>query len=117
MSSPELVTALARVQVYLKEICRVFFDTPLVVEALGQSEVNKLRALVEEEDGFPQLGLELCLAVSACLECNGFEPAVYFKLLDAMDGFLAARRGRPPATTELERLALLSRSLDLLVDV
>lgn len=117
MTSPELVAGLARVHVHLKQVCRAFLETPLVVDVLGRPEADKLKALVEQEDGFAQLGIELCLAVSYHLECDGFEPAIYFTLLDAMDGFLAARRGRPPATTELERLALLSRALDQLVDV
>lgn len=117
MPSVELIESLARVQVYLKEICKVFFDTPLVVHVLGQPEVDKFKALIEQQDGFAALGLALCQAVSFNLECEGFDPTIYLKLLDAMDGYLTARRSSPSATTELERLALLSRSLDLLVDV
>jgi hypothetical protein len=73
MPSPELIAGLARVRVYLKEICKVFFDTPLVVHVLRQPEVDKFKALIEQQDGFAALGLALYQAVSFNLECEGFD--------------------------------------------
>lgn len=115
--SPELHAWVQRVHRQLVHTCTVFLASPLVVEDLGDEAAARLRILAAQEDGFPRFGWELCEALLPCARCERFDPDLYLQLLDAVDGFLLARRGCAPAATEPERMFLLSRSLDLLVDI
>lgn len=117
LPSHELLSWVQRVHRQLVRTCTVFLESPLVVEDLGDDAVARLKALAAHDGGFPRFGWELCEALLPCATCEGFDPDLYLQLLDAVDGFLLAQRGCAPAATEPERMPLLSRSLDSLVDV